>query len=323
MVVCGAAALAACTDGPTSPFARSVERGVSASIGNCGGVMDQSAFQSLNDPPPPMLGAVTVRADFTSSAGLPWNVMQQMQFPMGAGGERALCLNDAHAAFTVDTVYLPADTAVATPAGVDPNFWTSLSPREQMALLKYAQEIQSLRPMTYSSPGQVITAKFQDVMLRIKSQAHTRARDFFSEERKAEQFAGALYAAMLYREWASDPQWPFTNATTLEIASTLSAAFAEAQFAATPLRAIQFARNGALAAGLVHSDYLNRDIGQLLFSEVGSGMIRVDDPYQTGQGGSGGGRYTPPPPPQDPGSPRQPGWWEDPGSSLPPGWWDY
>ncbi len=309
LLVCGAVLLTACQDGPASP--RSVQRTepLSLTSGTCGGQMAAGAvpFSATTT-----LAGVTVRANF---AGLPWNIMQQMRFPLNYGADRAPCLNSPEVTYVAEVVYQPEIGEIPVPAGVNAEWWATLSPRERKALLKYAEEMIRLYPDRYARPGTVITDYYEESMLRSKVQAKIRAADYFGYGQQTELFAGGMYGCLLYRSFIQQSNWALPNSETLQMVIELVTAFAEAEFTTQPLRALAFGRNGAIGAAMASEDGFASDCGRMLFESIPGGRITVTDPYGAPPSFVPPPSYTPPPanPYYTP---------EPPAGSLPYGWWD-
>lgn len=289
-VLCGAAALAACTDGPTGPLASRHTGGVSATLGTCG-TFQQQAAQSMGEGYP--LPTVTIIATISGMSGAPGWLVQRMNFAGGSGANLAPCLNSPDVTYTVDEAVGEQYDPLPVPDGVDPGFWGTLSPREQRALLKYARDYMAANPGRYTTPGQVITGVFRSIILAQKVDAKLTANDFFpGEPGKAELFAGGAYGASLYASLVQDPQWPLSNAETIRLVADVAAAWAEAQFATQPLRAAVFATNAAFGANVAAQNPGSPSFGWSLFEAVRAGKIKVSDPYETA--GSPGGGSVPP-----------------------------
>ncbi|MDZ7630927.1 MAG: hypothetical protein U5K74_06115 [Gemmatimonadaceae bacterium] len=305
----GAATLVACQDGPTSP--REAHRGqtLALSSGSCGHQLEARAvpFSATTT-----LAGVTVRANF---AGLPWNIMQQMRFPLNYGAERAPCLNSPEVTYVAEIAYEPAIGEIPAPDGVNAEWWATLSPRERKALLKYAEAMLRMYPDRYTRPGTVIADYYEDSIRRSKVQAKIRAADFLGFGQQTELLAGGVYGCMLYRNFIQQANWVLPHSETLQMVIELVTAFAEAEFTTLPLRALAFGRNGAIGAAMAAQDGFARDCGQMLFESIPGGRITVTDPY--GPPAS----YVPPPsytpPPANPYYTPEP-----PQGSLPYGWWD-
>lgn len=318
LVLSSAVALAACQDGLTAP-----RDTVRASFGTaCGNQMAAgvrtphgTSTAQLSVGSIPQLPGVTITATFPGgTGGLPWNISQQMNFPLNAGADRALCLNDQSVAYVAETLYVAAVDSVAMPPGVDPNFWASLSPRERKVLLARAEQLLKLYPSRYASLTAVISDVFEPMMLASKTDSKVRAADFFGGTPEHEMFAGGVYGCQLYQRFVTNTGWAFSNAETLQMVSELVAAFAEAEFAYYPLRAVRFARNGVFGAGIASASAVHSECGRLIFNSIPGGTIDVSDPYTVTQAppappGGGGYQPTPEPPPG--------------GSGLPPGWYDF
>lgn len=311
LVLCSAGVLAACQDGVTAPRSASGPM-VSASLNACGGLQPQRAATSspqlgaatTSSTSIPQLAGVTVTASFP---GLPWDIMQQMQFPMGSGADRAPCLNSPVVVYQVDTLYLGIVPPVPVPAGVDPGWWSTLSPREQNAIMDAAERMRQMNTSRYSSVADVINRFFREKITGAKRDARLSGTDYMSTPETAELFAGGVYGCLLYRRLVTDPQWFMNNDATLTLATTLVTAFAEAEFVTAALRAMAFGRNGVVGAALAHADAYSQDCARLVFNSIPGGRISVDDPYSARAVPPGGGGWTPPP--------IEPG--------LPPGWNDY
>lgn len=299
-----AAGLSACTDGPVAPRRDGLPP--SASVASCGGY--QQAASTVRLDAFGSLPVITVTATFP---GLPWNVIQSMQFPLGAGGEGARCLNDANVTYGVGSSVEEAPDYVPPPAGVDIDFWNSLSPREQHVLVAVAEEYRRLYPGRYPGIGAVINNVFREQILRAKTDSKIRANDFFGTAAESEQFGAAIYGCELYRSFAQDPNWITSNSDALRLSIDLVTAFAESQFAYSPLRGLQFGRNGVFGAATAAAYFGPLDCGALAFAELNQGHVIVTDPYATpaAPGGGGGGGGTPP--------------GQSPSGSLPPGWYDF
>jgi hypothetical protein len=307
-VLC-AVGLTACQDGPLAP--RDARPTIAASLGGCADPQPSRAgfggtVQSFDFPPGTLI-AITVTATFNPLAGLPWGALQQMQFPLGYGADRAPCLNTADVSYQAEAQAAAAPDPVPVPAGVDAEFWNSLSPREQRVLLKVAEDYLRLNPGRFPSVGAVINNVFKEPILRNKADAKVRANDFFGgNAASAEQMAGGIYGCQMYRELSRDHNWFLSNDETLRFVIDLVTAFAEAEFAWSPLRGLQFGRNGAFGAAMAQQYSGTLDCGQLVFNSIPDGRIRVTDPSPSSGPPSGGG--TPSQPPQ---------------GGLPPGWYDY
>ncbi len=315
LVACTALTLAACADEPSSPLDGGRGKG-SASIGDgCGNIMAQrtlsgagQSITSLSVSRPPTLAPVTVTATFS---GLPWNIMQQMQFPLNVGAQQALCLNSPVATYRAETLYVAPLEAIPTPPGVDPDFWTSLSPREQRALIAKAKLLMELYPNKYPTVGSAIDAFFKSKMLPSKSEAKLRSIDFLGGTGEAELMAGGVYGCLLYQRFSRDPNWFLSNRETLELVSELVTAWAEAQLVTSPLRALQFGRNGVFGAAMAQaSPEYATECGRLIFDSIPGGRIDVRDPYALPSSGAT-------PPAGNPMSPPAP-----PFTGGPDGWWD-
>lgn len=313
LVMCSAGVLAACQDGVTAPRSAAGPI-VSASVNTCGGLQAQRAGVSGRQLGPtafgstsiPQLAGVTVTASFS---GLPWNIMQQMQFPMGSGADRAPCLNSPVAMYVVDTVYRGVVEPVPVPPGVDATWWTSMSPREQHAVMDAAERMRAMNSGRYSSIADVINRFFRDKIGNAKHDSRLSGTDYMSTPETAELFAGGVYGCLLYRRLVTDPQWFMSNDATLSFAMNLVTAFAEAEFVTSPLRAMTFGRNGIVGAAMAHADPYGLDCARMVFDSIPGGRISITDPYAAqGAPPGGGGGWAPPPAPEP---------------SLPPGWYDY
>ncbi|MCC7053786.1 MAG: hypothetical protein IT355_11005 [Gemmatimonadaceae bacterium] len=304
LVVC-AVALTACQDGPVAPRSGGAPM-VSAAIGDCMGVLASRAPRSL-DFPAYGLPTITVTASYPTGFGLPFDVMQAMRFPMGSGAERASCLNSPQVYYAAETLSVATSDFVPAPAGVDTEFWGSLSPRERRILLAKAEEYLRVFPDRYPTVGSVINQVFAEPILGNKARAKIRANDYALAPAESEQLAGGIYGCLLYRNFSSNPHWYLLNNETLRLVIDLVSAFAEAEFAWLPMRGLQFGRNGSFGAAMAASDHTT-DCGTLVFSSIPGGRIRITDPYQQATGSTPGG--APPPAPE-------------PGGGLPPGWYDY
>jgi len=304
VLVCGGVlALAACRNDVTAPQPRIAVSAASAS-NSCGGLEPSRAPRAVGDPH--ALHGVTVRANFPQ-AGIPWNVLQQMTFPMWSGADRAPCLNSQFATYSVDTLTPDAATPLPIPDGVDPDFWVLLSPREQRVLLARAELYMQLYPGKYPTIGSAIDGIFSGKMLGAKAASKIRANDYQLDPGEGELLAGGIYGCLLYRSFVRDRDWIFSNDETLEIVSQLVAAFAEAKFFDRPLRGLQFGRNGVFGGAMAQSDGYGIDCGTLAFNSIPSGRISITDPYLLPRSNPPG---TGVPQPPDPGG-------------LPPGWYPY
>jgi len=314
LVMCSAGVLAACQDGVTAPRS-AAGPGVSASMNACGGgwqpqragvAAPARGTTTAGSTSIPQLGGAKVTANFS---GPPRNVMQQMPFPMGSGADRAPCLNSPVATYQVDTVYLGAVDPVPVPPGVDASWWTSMSPREQHAIMDAAERMRAMNPGKYSSIADVINRFFREKIGGTKRDARLSGTDYMGTPDTAELFAGGVYGCLLYRRLVTDPQWFMSNDATLGFVTTLVTAFAEAEFATAALRAMAFGRNGIVGAAMAHADPYGLDCARMVFDSIPGGRISITDPYSApGVPPGGGGGRTPPPSPEP---------------SLPPGWNDY
>ena len=312
LMVCSAGMLAACQDGVTAPRPATGSM-LSASVNACGGLQAQRAGVSgprigtttAGSTSIPQLAGVTVTANY---AGLPWNVMQQMQFPMGYGADNAPCLNSPFATYVVDTTYVRVVDPLPVPAGVDASWWNSLSPREQRAIMDAAEQLVRLSPEQFSSIGDAINRFFRVRINGAKHDARLIGIDYMTTPETSELFAGGVYGCLLYRRLVSDPDWFMSNDATLSFAMNLVTAFAEAEFWSSPLRAMKFGRNGIVGAAMAHADSYGLDCARMVFDSIPGGRISITDPYSAQVLPPGGGGYTPPRPPEP---------------TPPPGWYDY
>ncbi len=296
----GATALGACRNDPVAPAAAVNPHVVSVYGGPCG---DLQPTRVLPSSTPPMLAGVTVTATF---AGFPWDLMQQMRFPLYYGAGRANCFNSPTVSYVAETLYVAGDTPIPAPDGVAEEWWAALSPREQKALLRYAEEMIRLYPDRYSKPGSVIRQFFEESMLRSKARAQVRATDFFGASQETELFAGGIYGCTLYQDFVQRADWVLTNNQTRDLVVELVTAFAEAEFRARPYRALAFGRNGAVGAAMAAQDGHGSDCGQMLFNSIPGGRIVVTDPYAPTPPSAPGGQFSPHPRPDGP-----PGAWLD------------
>ncbi len=294
LLLCTAAALAACQNDPLAPESALRPQVLSLHGGSCADVQPSRVLPSST---PPTLGGVRVTASYT---GLPWDIMQQMLFPLYYGAERAACFNSPEVSYLAETLYVAEIGEIPAPDGVDAEWWATLSPREQKALLRYAEEMLRLYPDRYSRPSNVINQFFKDSMLRSKVQAKVRAADFFGSGQETELFAGGIYGCTLYQNFIRQADWVLTNKQTLDLVIELVTAFAEAEFVTRPYRSLAFGRNGAIGAAMAAQDAFGNECGQMLFNSIPSGRITVTDPYAPTPPLAPGGRYTPPPPPDSP-----------------------
>jgi hypothetical protein len=234
------------------------------------------------------LPGVMVTANYSgASFGIPFNLIQTMNFGAGTNLGPVQCGGAVGESYVVvDATFEPEPLPV--PDGVDPNFWRELSPREQRTLLKWAEAVMRQFPGSYRSVGAVITERFGTQIQTVKTTAKIRALDFLTNPTASELLAGGIYGCMLYRRYSRDPWSLFSNAEVLELASSLTAAFGEAQFARRPLIGLRFGRNGAFGAGLAAADAQNTDCGWLVFRSVGTAIL-VTDPYDGSGGQPGGG----------------------------------
>ncbi len=307
----GAAALVACQNDLTAPQQSAVQpRVMKSSSFGCGAQPSRAAVGKAQEIP--RLPTVTVTAIY-SGGGIPWNLLQQMNFPAGQGANFAPCMNAPGESYVVDTVHVaPADTLpVPVPDGVDADWWRTLSPREQSVMLARAEEMMRLNPYTFPNVGSIMNMFFGEGIRDAKLHAKLRANDFFPGTTiEAELFAGAVYGCSLYRRFVAQSDWQLSNAETLQLVVDLVGALGEAQYWNAPMRGIRFGRNGTFGAGLAFADGYMQDCGWLAFQSVG-GAISVSDPYKNSGPPNGGGNGRPYVPPIDDG-----------GNGLPPGWHD-
>jgi hypothetical protein len=307
LVLSSAVVLAACQDSVTAPRTDAHRAVIAQTFGGCSGWQSERQVQSLGDVY--TLGGVTVTANFPGFPGIPWNLLQQMQFPLNSGADLAPCLNTPDATFTVDTLFVAPLDPLPVPEGVDPDFWKDLSPREQRALLARAELLVRLNPGKYSSVGDAINRYFKGIILHEKAESKIRANDFRLAVKEGEMLSGAIYGCELYHAFVGSPDWFLSNDETLQFVIELITAFAEAEYAFSPLRAILFGRNGAIGAAMAAAEAASSDCGWLAFNSIPSGRVRVTDPYST----------SPVVPAPAPGS-QQPTL--PPETGLPLGWWD-
>ena len=309
LLISSTVALAACQDGTTAPREARGNNAVSAFVRGCAGLQpERQAVANL----PANSGAfgfelptVVITAQFPSGA-LPWDIMQQMQFPMNYGAEYAPCLNAPGQTYLVDTLNIAPLEPVPVPDGVDPGWWYALSPREQRAIIAKAQLLMLLNPNRYPNIGAVINQFFYDKMLRSKLNSRIRANDFGLVESEGAMLAGGIYGCMLYESFVTDREWILSNDETREFVISLVTAFAEAEYATSPLRALRFGRNGAVGAALAQAGANFGDCGWQIFNSIPGGSINILDPYDANGGSQrpGGGS----PPPQTPPGGVPPGW---------------
>ena len=300
-----AVSLTACTEGPLAP--RDARLPVSASLMGCDRLQPSRGVAS-QDFPVGSLPGVTVTAAFGGGA-LPWNMLQSMMFPLGSGADRAPCISSPTVTYVVDTLRREAIEPLPVPDGVDAEFWNSLSPREQRVLLAQAELYMKLYPNRFPSAGSVINNFFRERILRSKTESKVRANDFFGGTSSAEMLAGGIYGCQLYRDFSQDPQWHLLNDETLRLVIELVTAFAEAEFAWSPLRGLRFGRNGTFGAATAKEYTGGLDCGQLVFNSIRPDRIVVTDPYEelNSVPPSGGGLQPPASTPP----------------TMPPGWYDY
>lgn len=270
--------LVACGDretGPVAPVLPQVRSGaVSSASGSCGGML-QSRERAFGTLP-----WVSVTATFGGSFALPFNLMQQMNFPI-PNPSMVPCLDTDDVAYGVrenaeeDTLLVE----IPVPTGVDPSAWSKLTNRERAKLIKVAELIFSVAPSYYGSPDGVIQQKLLPALLEAKTRAKLRALDFLNGTR-AELLAGGIYGCMLFQNLALDNRWVLLRPETLQLTADLSAAFAESLFDMQPLSGIVFARNGAYGADIAsRAGTLPIDCGWSVFGASGSGRISIADPY--------------------------------------------
>lgn len=294
LFLAGATVLGACRNDPMAPAAEVNPDVRSLSGGPCQNLQPTRVLPSST---PPTLAGVTVTATFT---GLPWDIMQQMRFPLFYGADRAACLNSPTVSYVAETLYVADAAAIPAPEGVDEEWWSALSPREQKALLRYAEEMIRLYPDRYAKPGSVIRQFFEQSMLRAKVRAQVRATDYFGASQETELFAGGIYGCTLYQDFVQRSDWVLTNNQTRDLVVELVTAFAEAEFLTRPYRALAFGRNGAVGAAMAAQDGFGSDCGQMLFNSIPGGRITVTDPYAPPPPLAPGGPFTPPPRPDGP-----------------------
>ncbi len=294
MAAVGAGLLTACADSPVAPGdGMPRQHGPSLDASGCGGGLDMktavmppgsASGVSLRPGWGQPIAGVTVRATFSgASFGLPFNITQMMTFAGGGNMAPLPCFEAQGESYEVTA--LEVIEPIPAPDGVDPNFWVALSPREKRALIKWAETYLRLHD-GYRSIGSVIAERFEQQLGTMKARAKIRAMDFYGGSQQGELLAGAIYGCMLYREFIGDPYSPFANDDAQEFASSMVAAFGEAQFTSRPLVGLRFGRNGAFGAGLASIDRSGIDCGTLAFQAAG-GAIDVNDPY--------GGRAPAPP----------------------------
>lgn len=306
LAMTGLVTLAACQDGPLQPTDPGLDRAQLDIGGNCGNAMAARAH-SFTDPT--RLPGVTVTGTFPGyGTGLPWNVIQQMNFPLQSGARQAPCMNSGVVTYVAETLYVAPLEPTPRPEGVGEEFWASLSEREKRALLQSAELYLRLYPNANKTPGRVITEVFEQPMLRAKALAQRRATDFLGASQGTELMAGGVYGCMLYQEFTDGYSWFLTNQETLQLVTDLVTAFAEAEFRFSALRGMQFGRNGVFGAALAYNDPNRSECGQMVFNSIPGGTIDIGDPNapRTTTPPGGGGNQ-PPLPPEN---------------GLPPGWMD-
>jgi hypothetical protein len=291
LVLCGAVTLVACQDDVTGPPERGAQGQVASLSGRCGeqqsraGVADGSlGAQRANIPG---LGLVTITATYSGSNFGFGGLATAMNFPRYYGSDLAPCMNDAFASYNVDVPVAAELDPIPAPEGVDGEWWGQLSPREQLTILRYAEQINNLRGGEPNQVGGIINVFFGEAIRQSKFLSKLAGNDFFSGRPiEGEQFAGGCYACLLYRKFVTNPQWPFSNEVTLKLVVELVSSWSEAQFTTTPLRGLQFARNGAFGAGLAQTDGFQTDCTWLIFNASHSGTaIITTDPYSVPRGG--------------------------------------
>jgi hypothetical protein len=234
------------------------------------------------------IGGVTVRANFSGAGfGLPFNITQLMTFGAGANLSPLPCLQSSGECYTVSAAEVIPP--IPAPDGVDPNFWAGLSPREKRALIKWAETFMKLHD-SYRTVGAVISQHFEQQLSTLKARSKIRAMDFYGASPQGELLAGAVYGCMLYRNYVGDPYSPFANSDVQEFASSMVAAFGEAQYTNRPLFGLRFGRNGAFGAGLASVDRSGIDCGSLTFQAVGGAIVvsPPDEGVVSPPGGPGG-----------------------------------
>lgn len=298
----GAGILTACAESPLAPVPPPEKSVLGQSRAWCDGgdqPMRTAALPAANTPDVSLrsgwpIAGVTVTATYSGGwIGLPFDIRQMMTYQQGLDRRPLACLDAPGVRYSepdVPEVLGP----IEAPDGVDPGWWSGLSPREQRALIKYAEVYMQLYPGTYTSVSSVINGVFRDQLLPLKVRAKVRALDFFGGTAQGELLAGAIYGCLLYRSYATNPTSPFANSEIGELASSLVTAFAESHFMGRPLMGLRFGRNGVFGAGLAAVDQTGRDCGSIAFSAIGEAIL-VDDPYAPrhtpprGPGGSGPG----------------------------------
>ena len=289
--------LSACTDGATAPLARPLATVGATSLSSCTAAQRATA-QSLGTPP--TLATVTVTATMPGiSFGLPFDLVQSMNFAGNFGMVHIGCLEMPEAHYSIiETDTVPDEPG--KPDDVDENFWGTLSNREKHALIKLALEYMQMFPDRYPTTGTVINEVFRSAMLYAKAHSLIRAADFFAPGASKYLFAGGIYGCMLYQKFSNDQYWFLSRAETLQMVSSLVAAFGEAQYATQPAMALLFGRNGAFGAGAASAAGPSTDCGTVVFGAISSGRITVTDPY--------GGGATPNPRPDLPDGPGLDDW---------------
>ncbi len=284
MSAAGAMLLVACAEAPVAP---TPNRDVLATYGPCG----VELMTKVGAPSAPIddvalstgvpIRGMTIHATYSGATfGLPFSLVQAMNFGPRTDFGFLSCLAAPGESFDVAESDLETDR-LPPPEGVDPTWWNSLSPREQRVLLKWADAIMKQFPGAYRSPGAVISELFKGQIEQLKTKAKLRALDLLPDPGQAELLAGGIYGCLLYQRYSRDPNAPFSNAEVLELASSLTGAFGEAQFARRPLTGLRFGRNGVFGAGLASADGFGTDCGWLVFRSIG-GAILVTDPYEGG-----------------------------------------
>lgn len=288
LAACGVLVLAGCADDPTGvpPM-----RAPSATFSSCNGEAAARVVSASVSNPLPVW---TVRATFTgASLGIPFNLVQSMNFPSFVNIGPVPCLTTGDATYSTEAAAADADP-LPVPDGVNPDFWASLSPREQRVLIKWAEVYMRLNPSRYPSVGSVIADRFNDALLLLKARSKIRALDFYGATVQGELLSAAIYGCMLYRRFSEDPSSPFSNAEVIVMAGELVTAFGESQYANRPLTGLIFSKNGIYGAGLAAGGFTPFECGTLAFNSRNGGRISVSDPYA-----SGGGSTNPLLPPSD------------------------
>jgi hypothetical protein len=284
VVVCGSVMLAACQDGGvTAPKDVVNPQFAALSASWCGGAQQTRNSLSAGAQSAGFgLPFVSVISTFRGW-GVPWGLVQQMNFAGGLNGPRPECFNTSGETY----VTVPGDPSQSDPAplpvpdDVDSDWWYSLTPREQRTLMALAQKMMEQYPGAYGNIGAAINA-LRGKVIQPKLTGRIRAADFYGPAPEGDMMAGGIYGCLLFRSFALDPSWFLDNQSTLSFVSDMVTAFAESHYNARPLRAIQFARNGAMGAVLAAGDSFSRDCGAMIFEAIGNRRILVDDPYTRG-----------------------------------------